>query len=146
MNIQIRTAESDEYNFVISNWLKNYQQYSNFAKRIPRDVFFKNHEQIIKKVLSRTGSAVAIDPTEDLLLGFMCWEYTEDDIPVIHYIFIKEAFRKFGIANKIIQKYELDLNNAMFTHWTKDCDWMVGTYKVKGKYPKLVYNPYLIGG
>lgn len=54
--------------------------------------------------------------------------------PVIHFIFVKSAFRQMGIA-KVLCK-GIDLTKAIATHWTHSMDWI---YK---KYPTIIYSPY----
>lgn len=70
----------------------------------------------------------------DTILGYLCCEIS--DHPVVHYVFVKETFRKMGIARLLLKHSGVDLNKLMFTHWTFPVDELIL------KYPDMIYDPY----
>jgi hypothetical protein len=88
----------------------------------------------------------------DVTLGYIVYERGF----IIHYIYVKLAFRRFGIAKELFLKAEIP-NNFKFTHRTNDCSWLIGYMKRepkekdmekrhrvwhKGLFPSAVYDPY----
>jgi hypothetical protein len=114
----------EHYSFVISNWLK--QNLFNGFKPLPaRDSYYKNHQTLIKQVL---GGYVAVNDEDDTqFIGFIC-----GNDQVIHFVFVKEIFRKLGIAKMLYVKLG---SPKTFTHITKD------SIKIIDK--TFTYDPYL---
>jgi hypothetical protein len=71
----------------------------------------------------------------DIILGFLVFEGTKED-PIIHFIFVKRAFRNMGVGGSLLRG--LDLSRAFFTHFTRDVDWILK------KYPSMKYDPYAL--
>jgi len=137
MNFKVRALQENDINFILSTWLRNYKFSSYFAKPIKNATFYAWHEQVIKRILSRptTRANVCCSTDDDnLILGYSITEQ-QGDIPVIHYVYVKKAFRQFGIAKALLDG---NPGKAEFTHMTFEYDW------IKEKYPELEYNPYRI--
>lgn len=60
----------------------------------------------------------------------------ETDAPVVHFTFVKDAFRNMGIARAMLKASGIDVNKLMFTHWTMPVDELIR------KYPDITYDPY----
>lgn len=64
-----------------------------------------------------------------------------ENIAIIHWLYVKEVYRKLGIANAIYREtlaaadHDLKLPVAV-THDTRHMDWAADKYN-------LIYNPYL---
>lgn len=137
-NIVIRPGIPDDFNFVISTWLKCYRHSSTFTKHVKSTIFFLWHQRVIKRILSRPQTKVLVaceanDPS--LILGYLVCE--SQDVSVLHFIYVKKAFRKFGIGKELFQVSQSP-SDSEFTHHTFDMEW------VTQKYPNLVYNLYRI--
>jgi len=131
--IEVRLAKPEDLNFIFSCWLRNYRHSSQFARKISNTVYYKYHHKVIERIIGR-GAQVRIahqvgEP--DIILGFACMESFENT-PVLHFIYVKKAFRGLGIAKKLVW----ELENLQFTHLTENLD--------LEKHPLFVYNPYLI--
>lgn len=76
-------------------------------------------------------------PKDDIetILGWLSYEIKENT-PVIHFIFVKEAFRNMGVAREMITRAGIDVTKATFTHWTFPVD------EIIRKYPDIIFNPY----
>ena len=127
-------------NFIFQTWLKAYRYDSPFGKGIPNKVFFDRHHKILERILARPTAKVlaAVEPTEhSTLFGYLAFEASIDR-PVIHFAYVKEAFRKLGVAKALFTHASIEPNGAAFTHRTYEFEWF------EPKYPGLVYDPYLI--
>jgi len=132
---EVRLSEPEDLNFIFATWLRSYRYSSSFAKRISNDTFYTWHHKVIERILGRGALISVVCPKGDpsVILGYACAEMYEGK-PVIHFIYVKKAFRKMGAAKELLK----DINEGLFTHWTQDSEWIVK------KYPKFMYNPYLI--
>lgn len=141
--VDIRPMIEKDFPFVISTWLKSYRYNSPFGKKLKNAIYFKFHHAIAERVLKRQSCRVYIgcsreDP--DIILGYIIFELldTPEAFNIVHYIYTKESFRKLGIAARLFNKTNIDLDKVSFTHWTTDCFW------INKKHPEITHNPYLI--
>ena len=121
-----------DVNFILSTWLKSYYEamkfYSSGSIRVPfpwGDVYFQGHQEKIKKLLESASCLVCNAPDEeDQIIGYIVFD--EDSL---HYCYVKQVYRKMGVAkelrSKIIPRY--------YSHATTHAK-----YITKG----LEYNPY----
>ena len=133
--ITIRDYRTEDQEFIYATLLNHYKHSSLFAKRIRNTIYFKEHQNLIKNLFDRGAIKKICCPSNDpvIILGYLIMEGTKTD-PVIHFVYVKKAFRDMGIAELLTG--DLDLNNTQFTHWTEDCEW------ITNKYPGMKYNPY----
>lgn len=138
--VLVRQMVDGDFNFIINSWLRSYADGSHFCKRIRNDVFYKYHHIAVTRMLSRPASKVlvACDPVDpSVILGYLSFDLFEGK-PLVNYIYVKSAFRRLGVASSLVTSAGIDLNMAVFSHWTKPTDALVK------KFPGLTYNPYLI--
>lgn len=137
--IQTRNVSESDKPFVFSSWLRHYKNRSYFAKRIRNSIFYKWHHLIVERALSADTSVAMIAHPEgepDVILGFVVGEKTQDG-DVLHFVYVKPAFRKMGIGRHLIKKAGL-IDANYFTHWTFDIEDLLS------KLPNLNYDPYRI--
>lgn len=137
IDLVFRDFKEEDMPFIFSTWLKSYKNESSFAQRIRNDTFFSWHHLIIENILKKPTTSITIahvkdDP--DVILGYMIGERPA----TIHYAFVKEPFRGFGVATQLFERTKISIDNCEFTHWTYPMDSIIL------KYSKLNYNPYAI--
>lgn len=142
-SIQIRLFKPEDLAFVYSTWLRNYKHSSYFAKRIKPSVFFEGHHKVLDSLFKKPELKVFIatpkdDP--DTILGYIACELATEELnrTVIHFSFVKEAFRRMGVARALCKAAQVDFTKASFTHWTFPVD------EIYKKLPDMTYNPYLL--
>lgn len=142
MNEAIQTRsyrpETDKA-FIYSTWLKNYKYSSYFAKRIKPAIFFAGHHSILDHLLAKPTIKVLIASSRDNaddIYGYVAYEPKQDDKNVVHFIFVKDAFRNMGVARTLFEIAKLKLETLSITHWTFPVDEFIR------KYPMITYNPY----
>jgi GNAT superfamily N-acetyltransferase len=93
--------------FVYNSWLKSYGK-SREPQRMSFKVYFHNYTKILDGILADCYVAFALNPDDlDQIFGFVVFNYDEDiNLTVIHYIYVKEAFRKLGLARKLMQQIQ----------------------------------------
>lgn len=134
--VQIRTATEADIPFIFNSWLKSYRS-SAFAKPISNPVYFDFQHKVIEKLLQRS-QVFMLCSTQDSaqVYGYVVTEEV-DGVKVLHYCYIKYAFRGMGLCSSLLKHANLSKEQGGFyTHDTH------ATTKLLGK-TKFVHNPYL---
>lgn len=133
--VAVRPAITDDIAFIFSTWLHNFKSGSLFAKRIPYSVFFENHHRVLEHILARPEvQALVACPSDspDTIVGYLIHEEN-----LVHYIYVKGAFRKLGVGRALAVAAKLDLEKVVCSHWTFVADELAKKWK-------LLYNPYMM--
>lgn len=125
----IRSGVLSDKNFIMASWLRGLRYGNRWFGLIVADKFFKAYQNVIEAILSNPNTRVNVvclkeDP--DVILGYCV--YSDD---TLHWVFIKKAWRKIGLANAIVPK-----NISTVTHLTS-----VGESIIKKK--NWEFNPFL---
>jgi len=125
MNIKTRPSTAEDHNFILSTWLKSYQAHGNEFYKPSGKVYFKEHQELIKKKLdSCKVDIVTTDEDESQIIGYMV-----HDADCIHYVYIKNLFRNFKIAKKLVSE-------STATYYSQHTSY---SKRISGS---LIYNPY----
>lgn len=142
IKVEFRKLNKDkDQNFIFNSWLKSNRN-SYHTKHVVNDIYFFEHKMIIQYLMDTSDFLVAVNPEDpDQIYGYICYEHIKDEIPVIHYIYVKYTYRKLGIAKQLLTKAvpTFDTDPVCISHFNK-----VVIDKLPGK-DLLVYNPYLLG-
>lgn len=137
-DVVIREANHNDLAFIYSAYLNSFQD-SLFTKGVPKDVYFPMQTAILEKILKSPITRVVVATDKDMLeliYGFAIYA----EASVLHYIYIKRAFRGFGLSEMLTSNFPFTLNkNVYATHMT------YRGKKIIDKYG-LIYNPYLMLG
>lgn len=100
MKYPIRDATGEDIPFIYSTWSNSYRTDSDTGRNMPKSLYYKYIIPIIDGILQRalTRTIVIHDPKDE----FVIWGYLVYEPQVIHYIFVKEAFRRAFIATDLI--------------------------------------------
>ena len=135
MNLKIRLAEDKDMAFIHGSWLKSYRN-NGMAKDILNEVYFDNHRKIIESLQAKGAIYVGHpDGEPDLLMGFVAI----DDAKILHYVYVKQTFRKMQVAQTLIKKFIPDFTVKLteVTHIPKNARAAMIKFK-------LCYNPYYL--
>lgn len=117
----IRPGLPEDHAFIMSSWLQSYRDSSEFAKEIPKHVYFKYHHHVLETLLNRPSTQVIIatpkdDP--DLIIGYLICEEV-GDLRMFHYVYTKRPFSKMGICNLLIEGAPFPMDSRVLaTHMT----------------------------
>lgn len=91
--------------FVFSGWVESFRS-AHAAGPIPSDMYRTLYREILRRVLDRSRVVVAYNldrPTQ--LFGFAVRDREDDqERPVLHYVFVKQFFRRNGVARYLVQE------------------------------------------
>ena len=139
-DVEIRLFQPTDLEFIMKSWLHTYKYTSNFAKRIKHSIYYKWHHMVVTNILNRPNTktyVAALKEDDDVIFGFLTTERMNEE-QVIHFIYIKKDFRHMGLFRLLLEASNLDLDNAIFTHWTYSMD------ELTKKHQGLTYDPYRI--
>jgi ribosomal protein S18 acetylase RimI-like enzyme len=133
----IRQAIEADVPFIFNSWLKSYR---SMARTVSNPVYFEFHHKAIEALLQRSEVLVAVNPADaNELYGYIVYEVVQD-VPVIHYAYVKQSFRGLGIATALAAKLQVS-GGGFYSHETR-----AGIEVLAHKGLKFVYNPYLAFG
>lgn len=130
----IRPAVESDIPFIYSTWLRSYRLDSAIGSTCKKSVFFNGYNAILDAILSNPNAvcSVAVSPeNSNVIYGYAVYESN-----AIHYCFVKEAFRRWGIAKSLLQAQAPHLR--YYTHRT------FSLVPLMSKIDRLDYNPFLI--
>jgi len=106
--IEIRAATQEDRPLIYATWLRSYKHGAAFPRHIPDETFFEAHHNVVEALLDRSTVLVAHPPDDpEVILG---WSVVETLLPeadepspiVVHYVYVKPAFRRAGVARRLL--------------------------------------------
>lgn len=129
--------KAEDLPFIYSTWLRSFRNNSLFAKEIKQDLYYKYHKQVVERILNRNPIAYIITPKdgESTILGYVIAEWCGPKELVMHFAYVKKAFRGFGLADRMLGLIKPSLKYV--SHLTKS------SRKFLKKNSDVLYCPYL---
>lgn len=142
--IVIRDFTPDDEPFIFSSWLKSYWENSDFTEHISKHVFFTWHHKVIERILKYETAIIKVAALQEeptVVIGYLCLQRMPSvpDTQILHFCYVKAAFRKLGIAKALIKAAQVNPDTCVFTHRTDPIHWWI-----QNMFPRLSYNPYLV--
>jgi len=110
LKISIREPEETDIPFFFTTWLHGLYYGNSWFNAIDKDVFYEKYHEVLKLLLGRSSLRVAcMEDEPDVILGYSVFTDT-----TLHWVFVKKAWRKLGIAKRLIPQ---DINTV--SHLTK---------------------------
>jgi hypothetical protein len=109
--ITIRSLEPNDLRFIYATMLRGLYYGCHFYGAIEKSAFFSAYQEVLVKILSKTHLTPCIAVlTEDpeCILGYSLVERrvaseAADRSDILHFIYVKNAWRKQGIAKRLLQ-------------------------------------------
>ena len=139
MGILLRKCEPDEraLGLVADSWTKTVAAESPWSSPPhttpppPPSLLIYEHDTLLKRIIRTSTLTLACDPDdEDTVWGFVC-----ADGDLLHFIYVKSAFRGFGIGGCLFRAASLPGGNIVISHRTKSL--FIAFPKVR-----FLWNPY----
>ena len=139
--ISIRNAKGLDLNFIYATLINSFCVDRVGGKTCPDRIFQSEYRQVLDHILSNplTVTRIACKPDEpEVIYGYLIGEPPN----TLHYTFIKEDFRRLGIAAALFDNLFGHLSPICNTHETKTSRRL---YMARNKQePALIHNPYLL--
>jgi hypothetical protein len=133
--VLIRDASEADVPFIFNSWLKSYRN-SSACRSVTNPVYFAFQHRLIEDLLQHSFVKVVHAASDsNQLLGYIVYG-EQEGIKIIHYVYVKHAFRNMGMCKMMLQ--DSGVVGGFYTHETPS-----GARAAEKL--QLVYNPYLAG-
>lgn len=98
--ITIRLAKENDRAFIMATWLRGLYYGNPWFNEIKKDNFMDKYHEIISQLIAKPtveSHIAALEEDPDIILG-----YSITEAQTLHWIFVKEAWRRIGIAKSLI--------------------------------------------
>lgn len=97
-NIHIRRSVPADGAFVFATWLKSLYYGNSWFREIEKEHFMTVYRTVISKLVRESVVEVAcLSDDPNVLIGYMVHSG-----PTLHYIYVKKAWRQFGVAKLLV--------------------------------------------
>ena len=130
--------------FVVNTWTEHYR-HSSVARPIFGPVYFHEQRRLVDALLDAKGvvSIVASNPADEShVLGWLVAEPGPSEGSILHYAFVKEVMRGFGIFGQMRERLTSDLGEVRFlSHLPpREPEWV----NRKLREYRWTYDPYVL--
>lgn len=147
----IRPATAEDFGMIVSSWVKNYGR-SKTATALDQAVYFREQTRLVDALIRRCTTIIAADVADSShIYGWACGELQDGEghsvsqtnvEVVLHYVYVKRTFRRFGIGKALVDRFCPDY----FTHIPRvgaGADEFADVKTLVAKLaPRAVFNPY----
>jgi len=130
----IRSPDVEDLNFILDTWLKSYRQHSKtFKSFISSKDYTDGYRKVILTLLQHSTVHIAhsIDDKNQI------YGYAVSNKGVVHYVYVKSPFRRFGIAKTLCNEFSKNNDIEFYTHYTHYAKGLVSTLSAR-------YNPFFL--
>lgn len=129
LDIDIAPATDAARSWILSSWLRSQHDVGGVFRGAPAS-YWREHTLVVERLLADSAVLVATFAGEpDLFAGYLVARGE-----VLHYVYTKQAYRRDGVATRLIAKYPIKLKQV--SHLGRDNAWLVR----RG----ITYNPYTL--
>jgi ribosomal protein S18 acetylase RimI-like enzyme len=108
------TAGPEHMGFVMDNWLNDWRT-SKYAGVLRNCDYYEATRTLIEDLIARGAKLLVAEHKS--FLGFICYEL-KDDKAVIHYRYVKDAFRRQGVEQLLLDA--VPAKSGWFTFYDAD--------------------------
>lgn len=137
----LRPHRASDLNFIQNSWGSSYYKGAEYVEFMSPKEFNLQHRPVREDILRRPGAAIIVacnTKDEDHILGWVIVEKRIGDGLVLHYLYVKEAFKGEGVSDELLKKALPD-KPIMVTHMTDRARKIIG--KKKSLFKDYVYAP-----
>lgn len=131
----IRPVQGDDIPFIYSSWLRSYRNDSLVGSSVKKSIFFDNYQRVLDQILSKNTTKTFVVCKPDQPSVIFGYAVTEPSTATLHYVFVKEAFRGFGLTKALLAEAfpTQSVSAVSITHKTKTAARFCA---------KFTYNPF----
>jgi hypothetical protein len=142
-HLRIRKAISKDVRYITSSWLNSYY-HSPANKGIRKSEFFHVEHKMLEVILPRATTLVLCNASNvDQILGWVCYEKLAGNIVLLHYVNMKQPYRKRGLARYLVEEVlEIeDPSQVFYSYYTDQAAHIIRRHK--DEMGSWRHNPYL---
>lgn len=136
--VRIRAFCETDTNFVLNSWLRHNRTAEPYAQ-MQSDIYYYNHQLLIGSIARNAAIWLACaEDNPDEIWGYICAEPGPEHSLVVHYIYIKQRWRKFGFAKQLLAAAGWRPGMQIWaSHWSDKAEQL-------GRKVQAKHNPYLL--
>lgn len=141
--LSFRSYNDGDIPFIHDSWGSSYMDGRKDHKLISSDDFHSFHRPIREKFFKTpTATCIVCSPDDDpwLILGWIAVQQMTTGL-ILHYIYVKNAFKNQGIAKQLIKR-SLPSSPVFYTHLTDRASKILA--QKHGDYCAYKYVPHLV--
>lgn len=112
---EIRDFQEDDTNFILATFLRGLYYGDFFWGEMPKDIFMANYKMFALNLIGSAKVAIKVaclKEDKSIILGY---SLLSADFSAIHWVFVKKAWRKQGIARSILPQYPTTVTHLTAT-------------------------------
>ena len=130
--------------FIYSSWLKSFRK-SKVNTGLGGQAYHNKQSQRITQILERDNTRVIVacdTEDDDLILGYCVFEIKTSEA-ILHYVYVKESFRRMQIASALVKMLRSEIRDKPFwySHLPANEELLEAAQKFN-----IEYDPDLAGG
>lgn len=143
-----RAYRPSDIPLIQNSWGSSYYSNAIGHPLLRPEEFHSHHRPIRERILNNPNTAVIIccsTNDEDHILGYVVVEKPKCYGMILHYIYVKEAFKSEKIARELIKRSIVE-KPVLYTHFTIQAEKIMKKFKQRGKedFEKYFYTPHII--
>lgn len=103
---QIRDSKPADDNFILATFLRGVYYGNPITAMIPKDIFMAHYKYKAEALVKDRNKAIVkiacLPDDEDVIIGY---SILSTDYQTIHYVYVKDRFRKQGIGRSLVPQY-----------------------------------------
>lgn len=122
-NAIVREFRTTDLSFIMKTWLRAYQPE---RYHVPKYRYYAKQQELIRKLCAQEHSRIAVvcdEASPDFMVGFAIAYRAPASYRkpmVVHYIYVKEMYRKQGFAEMMLLKLGwVPGRKILATHWNR---------------------------
>lgn len=137
-DIVLRPFRAEDRDFIEASWIDSFKDgcVGFITPAVLASTYYPGQRYLVRR-LTRHGATIWVAATpeyDDAILGWVVAQHPG----VLHYVYVKTAFREHGIAKALLSKIGLDLATVTYTHVTKRGKDIIE------RYPGANFNPWIL--
>lgn len=140
--LSYRAATAEDIPFIQSSWGSSYYAGTQAVKLLTPNEFHFCHRPLRERFIEQTNKQIIVCTPDDdrwLILGWIAVEVIPS-ASVIHYVYVKSAFKGQGIARELIRR-TVKSSPVIFTHLTERAAKIMA--RKPGTYGQFKFIPHL---
>jgi hypothetical protein len=132
-DFDIRAARGSDLNFIFDTFKLAMKFDSMLGKSVKPSVFNREFPKVIDFLLEHGETIVAcLKEDPHIIVGYMIYEPE-----TVHFIFVKQVFRRMGVAKALIQKAFGASGPTTYTNKTKSIRKFIDNFPIE-------HNPFIL--
>ena len=113
----LRQLRSGDLPLIYNSWLRSFKKQNDVDQNgLPGWMYWRYYHEKIEETLARAETRVLCAEAEpDIIFGWICFEHAPT-FTVVHYLYVKNAFRKIGLARRLVGGAGLDVARVVYTY------------------------------